>query len=185
MSILDIFIIIPIVWAGYQGFRKGFVLEVTKLLALAVGIYGAIKFSEPMHIWLMENTEWDEQWLPAIAFGLVFVILIVAVYFFGRMVDSMIKAVQLGIVNRLAGLALGVLKMGLILSGLLMLIQSVDKGEMLLTRDRKESSLTYEPALKFGSTVIPAVQESKLYQQVVANFNNLKEEEEEVESNEQ
>lgn len=183
MSILDIFIIIPIVWAGYQGFRKGFVLEVTKLLALAVGIYGAIKFSEPMHIWLMENTEWDEQWLPAIAFGLVFVILIVAVYFFGRMVDSMIKAVQLGIVNRLAGLALGVLKMGLILSGLLMLIQSVDKGEMLLTRDRKESSLTYEPALKFGSTVIPAVQESKLYQQVVANFNNLKEEE--VESNEQ
>ncbi|MEJ6680791.1 MAG: CvpA family protein [Flavobacteriales bacterium] len=183
MSILDIFIIIPIVWAGYQGFRKGFVLEVTKLLALAVGIYGAIKFSEPMHIWLMENTEWDEQWLPAIAFGLVFVILIVAVYFFGRMLDSMIKAVQLGIVNRLAGLALGVLKMGLILSGLLMLIQSVDKGEMFLTRDRKESSLTYEPALKFGSTVIPAVQESKLYQQVVANFNNLKEEE--VESNEQ
>ena len=183
MSILDIFIIIPIVWAGYQGFRKGFVLEVTKLLALAVGIYGAIKFSEPMHIWLMENTEWDEQWLPAIAFGLVFVILIVAVYFFGRMVDSMIKAVQLGIVNRLAGLALGVLKMGLILSGLLMLIQSVDKGEMLLTRDRKESSLSYEPALKFGSTVIPAVHESKLYQQVVANFNNLKEEE--VESNEQ
>jgi membrane protein required for colicin V production len=99
------------------------------------------------------------------------------------MLDSMIKAVQLGIVNRLAGLALGVLKMGLILSGLLMLIQSVDKGEMFLTRDRKESSLTYEPALKFGSTVIPAVQESKLYQQVVANFNNLKEEE--VESNEQ
>lgn len=183
MSILDIFIIIPIVWAGYQGFRKGFVLEVTKLLALAVGIYGAIKFSEPMHIWLMENTEWDEQWLPAIAFGLVFMILIVAVYFFGRILDSMIKAVQLGMVNRLAGLALGVLKMGLILSGLLMLIQSVDKGEMLLTRDRKESSLTYEPVLKFGSTVIPAVQESKLYQQVVANFNNLKEEE--VESNEQ
>jgi membrane protein required for colicin V production len=176
MSILDILIIIPIAWAGYQGFRKGFVLEVTKLLALAVGIYGAIKFSEPMRVWLAENTEWDEQWLPAIAFGMVFVILIVAVYFFGRMLDGMIKAVQLGLVNRLAGLALGVLKMGLILSGLLMLIQSVDKGEMLLTKDRKGSSLMYEPALKFGSTVIPAVQESKLYQQVMENFNDLKEE---------
>jgi hypothetical protein len=34
----------------------------------------------------------------------------------------------------------------------------------------------YEPALKFGSTVIPAVQESKLYQQVMENFNDLKEE---------
>ncbi|MFK7757178.1 MAG: CvpA family protein [Flavobacteriales bacterium] len=174
MSVLDILIIIPVAWAGYQGFRKGFILEVTKLLALAVGIYGAIKFSEPMRVWLSENTEWSEQWLPAIAFGLVFIILIIAVYFFGRILDGMIKAVQLGIVNRLAGLALGILKMGLILSGLLMLLQSVDKGEMLLTKERKESSLLYEPALKFGSTVIPAIQDSKLYKQVMTNFQDLK-----------
>ncbi len=176
MSVLDILIIIPLAWAGYQGFRKGFILEITKLLALAVGIYGAIKFSEPMRVWLSENTEWSEQWLPAIAFGLVFVILIVAVYFFGRMLDGMIKVVQLGIVNRIAGLLFSLLKMGLIISGALMLLQSVDKGEMLLTAERKESSLMYEPALKFGSTVIPAVQNSKLYEQVVKNFNEVKDE---------
>lgn len=175
MSILDILIIIPLVWAGYQGFRKGFIYEVTKLLALAIGVFGAIKFSEPMHIWLKDQTEWNEQWLPAIAFGLVFIILVVAVYFFGKMLDGIIKAVQLGIINRIAGLALGVLKMGLVLSGFLMLIQSVDTGEMLLTKDRKQSSMMYEPTLKFGSTVIPAIQESKLYDQVIENFKTLKE----------
>ncbi len=175
MSILDIIIIIPLAWAGYQGFRKGFIYEVTKLVALAIGIFGAIKFSEPMKDWLMQNTEWNEQWLPAIAFGLVFIIIVVAVYFFGKILDGIIKAVQLGIINRIAGLALGILKMGLILSGFLMLIQSVDKGEMLLTTERKEKSMMYEPALKFGSTVIPAVQDSELYKQVTENFKTLKE----------
>jgi len=112
--------------------------------------------------------------VAAIAFGIVFLVVVIGVYYLGKVLDSFLKAIKLGIVNKLAGLALGAAKMGLILSGILMLIQSVDKGEMLLTKERKESSMLYEPALLFGTTVIPAVKDSKLYKQVMENFNDLK-----------
>jgi len=143
-------------------------------VALLLGIFAAIKFSEPMKDWLSTATDWDEKWLPAIAFGIVFLAVVIAVYYFGKILDSILKAAKLGIINKVAGLALGAAKMGLILSGFLMLIQSVDKGEMLLTPERKESSIMYEPVLKFGTTVIPAVKESKLYKQVIENFNSIK-----------
>jgi len=175
LGILDILIIIPLAWAAFQGYKKGLIYEIAKVVALLLGIFAAIKFSEPMKEWLSTVTSWDENWLPAIAFGLVFVGVVVGVYYFGRILDSMLKAMSLGLLNKLAGLALGSLKMGLILSGFLMLIQSVDKGEMLLTQERKESSMMYEPVLKFGTTVVPAVKESKLYKQVMENFNDIKE----------
>lgn len=175
MGILDILLIIPLAWAAFQGFKKGLIYEIAKIVALLLGIFAAIKFSEPMRAWLSTATEWDEKWLPAIAFGIVFLVVVIGVYYFGKILDSILKAAKLGLINKLAGLALGATKMGLILSGVLMLIQSVDMGEMVLTQERKESSIMYEPVLKFGTTVIPAVRESKLYQQVIENFNEIKE----------
>jgi len=174
LGILDILIIIPLAWAAFQGYKKGLIYEIAKIVALLLGIFAAIKFSEPMKDWLSTVTSWDEKWLPAIAFGLVFILVVVAVYYLGKILDSILKAMKLGLINKLAGLALGAAKMGLILSGFLMLVQSVDKGEMLLTSERKESSMMYEPVLKLGTTVVPAVKESKLYQKVIENFNEIK-----------
>ena len=43
--ILDIIFLILFGWAAYNGFKKGFILQVASLAALFLGIYGAIKFS--------------------------------------------------------------------------------------------------------------------------------------------
>lgn len=175
MDILDILILIPAAWAGFQGFKKGLIYELAKIVALGLGIFAAIKFSEPVHAWLSEATTWDEKWLPAIAFGGTFLAVVIGVYYLGKILDSFIKAVQLGLVNRIAGAALGLLKMGLILSGLLMLLQSIDDSEIVITEERKQSSLLYQPVLEFGTTVIPAIKESEFYKQVKENFEELKE----------
>ena len=45
MNYIDIILAIPLVWAVYRGFTKGFIIEIASLIAMVLGVYGAIHFS--------------------------------------------------------------------------------------------------------------------------------------------
>jgi membrane protein required for colicin V production len=46
MNVIDIILIIPILWFGYQGFTKGMVISMATLLALGIGIWAGLQFSD-------------------------------------------------------------------------------------------------------------------------------------------
>ena len=52
MNFLDILILIPIAYGAYKGFKHGFVIELFTLLAILVGIYVGINFSDYVANWL-------------------------------------------------------------------------------------------------------------------------------------
>ena len=59
LNYLDIIIAIVLFLFGYKGFRKGLIIEVVTLLAFAVGIYGAMRFSDFTAEHLQEFVEVD------------------------------------------------------------------------------------------------------------------------------
>ncbi|ASS50477.1 MAG: hypothetical protein A3D31_12995 [Candidatus Fluviicola riflensis] len=163
MNFIDILLIIPIGYGAYKGFKNGFVIELFTLLAILVGIYVGIHFSDFIAAWMKETFDWDSPYLPVVAFTLTFLGVGAMIYFGGKMVEKMVKAVALGPVNKAFGILFATLKMLYILSVLLVLIESYDEKGDFFPEKTKESSLLYEPVRDISIKTVPALSESTIF----------------------
>ena len=163
MNFIDILLIVPLCYAGWKGFKHGFVIELFTLLAILVGIYVGIHFSDFVAAWLKETFSWDSPYLPVIAFTITFLGVGAMIYFGGKLVEKMVKVVHLSPVNKAFGIVFAVLKMLYILSVLLVLIESYDEKGDFFPEKTKESSLLYEPVKDVSTTTVPALAESTIF----------------------
>ncbi|MCL1851315.1 MAG: CvpA family protein [Bacteroidetes bacterium] len=150
MSYLDIIVIIPALWFGYKGFTHGLIRELASLAALILGIYAAFVF-----------TDFVEKWInnPAIPkevyFAITFLIVLIAVYLLGRLVEKIIKLVIPEFVNNLLGGLFGIAKVLVIFSAVFYLINSIDSKHAILTEKAVEKSFTY----KYIEPIVPALKD--------------------------
>lgn len=155
MNIVDYIIIMLVAWSAYKGFSNGFIISVAGLLALLLGVFGAIRFSDITSSYLIEHFEFNSRHLPVISFAITFIIIVIAVHFTARVVDKLVKAVALGFVNRIAGAAFNVLKIAFILSIVLLLLNKIDDKTGIISKELKEESLFYEPLSGFAPMIFP------------------------------
>ena len=163
MSIVDILILIPLGYAAWKGFQHGIIIEVFTLLALLVGIYAGIHFSDVTANWMKNSLGWDSEYLPVIAFTITFLGIGAMVYFAGKMIEQFVKVTNLTPINKAFGIVFAVLKMTYFVSVLLVLLESYDEKGDFLPPSMKEKSLLYNPILKVSTTTIPALKESTLF----------------------
>ena len=163
MSIVDILILIPLGYAAWKGFQHGIIIEVFTLLALLVGIYAGIHFSDVTANWMKNSLGWDSEYLPAIAFTITFLGIGAMVYFAGKMIEQFVKITNLTPINKAFGIVFAVLKMTYFVSVFLVLLESYDEKGDFLPSSMKEKSLLYNPILKVSTTTIPALKESTLF----------------------
>jgi membrane protein required for colicin V production len=163
MNFLDILLIIPLIYAAYKGFKHGFIIELFTLLALLVGIYVGIHFSDATASWLKETFSFESTYLPVIAFTITFLGVGAMIYFGGKMVEKMVKVVQLSPVNKVFGIIFSSLKMLYILSVLLVLIESYDEKGDFFPEKTKNESLLYSPVKAISTTTVPALSNSTIF----------------------
>ena len=163
MNYLDILIFIPLVIGAWRGFKKGFIIEFCTLLALLVGIYAGIHFSDFMSNILKNNVGMTSKYLPAIAFTITFLGVGAMVFFGGKMLEKAIKLVALGPINKAAGVVFGLVKMLFLLSAVLIILESYDEKNDFIPTDLKENSLLYNPVKNTALSTIPALEQSELF----------------------
>ena len=95
VNILDLVFGGLIVYGGFKGFRKGVIVELASLLALVLGIYGAIHFSGYIADQLANYIDWDKRYVDLAAFGLTSIGIIFGVSFLGKMLTSLAKLILL------------------------------------------------------------------------------------------
>jgi membrane protein required for colicin V production len=156
-------LIIPIIIGAWRGFKKGFVIEIFTLLALLVGIYAGIHFSDYMAAILRDNLGMTSEYLPAISFTVTFLLVGAMVYFAGKMIEKALKLVALGMVNKLAGLFFGVVKMLFFVSAALVILESYDEKGRFIPAELKTDSLLYKPVKAVSLNAIPALKYSDLF----------------------
>lgn len=167
MNYLDILLFIPIAYGAWRGFKKGFIIELFTLLALLVGIYAGIHFSDFISEILKEKLGLGSKYLPAIAFTITFLGVGAMVYFGGKMLEKAIKVVALGPLNKIAGLLFGAIKMLFILSALIVILESIDEKNDFFPQDLKDSSLFYHPVKQTSLSAIPGLRYSSLFLEVI------------------
>ncbi len=157
MNYFDIIIIIPLLWGAFKGFKKGLIIELASLIALFLGVWGAIKFSTVTGNYLNESFTLDEKFLPLISFAVTFILIVVAVYSLAKLLEKIIKAVALGFINKLAGLAFGVLKVTLIVSIMLYIVDKINRKFSFIEPHQIETSLLYNPVKNIAPVVLPVI----------------------------
>lgn len=163
MNFIDVLIIVPLIYAGYKGFKHGLIIEVFTMLALFVGLYAGIHFSDFIAAFLKNTFSWDSEYLPIISFTLVFLGVGAMVYFAGKMIEQMVKVVHLTPLNKFFGVFFGVLKMLYIVSVVLVIAESYDEKGDFFPEEKKESSLLYNPVVSVSTTTIPGLDESTIF----------------------
>ena len=155
MSYLDLIIALLLLWALFKGFSKGFIIAAAGLMALILGVYGAIHFSGFTVSFLMNHIKKDPQTIRLISFAVTFIAIVIAVHLAARLTDLLVRAVALGFINRIAGLVFNGLKMALILSIIIGLMQFFDSRSVILSEKDKENSIFYTPLSKIAPLVFP------------------------------
>ena len=94
-------------------------MEISSLLALVLGVFGALHFSSFTASLLANYIEWD--YLPLLAFALTFIGIMIGVAWIGKLLTKLAKVVLLGFLNRLLGALFGACKW-LVICGVLLWI---------------------------------------------------------------
>ncbi len=151
MNALDFILLIPLLFMAYRGFSKGLIISLATLAALILGIWAGIRFSGMASAWVGQVIHADERFLPAITFIVIFILILVIVHLFGKMLEKLVDLIALGWINKLLGGLFGIFKAALLLSVLLYLISIFDPHEKLITPKAKENSFLYKPV----SSLVP------------------------------
>ena len=155
MSSLDIILCIPLIWGLYKGFVRGLIIQVASILALVLGIYGAVMFSNFAQEFLSATFHIDHKYLAISAFALTFVTIIIGVHFIGRAIKKMIDLMALGFFNKVFGAVFGFLKVALVISVVLFILDLVDEQMGLIPKKERSKSILYGPMSKLVPTIAP------------------------------
>jgi membrane protein required for colicin V production len=157
MNYFDIIIIIPLIWGGYKGFKKGFIIEIASFIALGLGIWGGMKFSSISAKYLSDAFEISEKVMPLISFAVTFIAIVIVVFMLAKMLQKIITMVALGFINRAAGALFGMLKFGLIMSVLINFTNIINNQISFIEPEMKDTSILYKPMDKVAQIIIPGL----------------------------
>ncbi len=155
MNILDIIFLVPLLFALYRGFKKGMVYLIASLLALVLGIIGAMKF-RPMFASLLDSIfTIDPAYINVIAFAVAFVSIVIVVHVVAFFVEKLIKAVALNFLNRMLGMVFGVFITAFVISIILLPVNQVNAERQIIKPKHIQGSLLYKPLSSFAPAIFP------------------------------
>lgn len=142
INYLDIITLIPLIFFGVAGLKKGLINEVFSFLGLFLGIYAALFFSDITAGLLAPHISTDPKYINMIAFIATFVIVLIIINILGKIIARIIKAICLEFLDKLLGFIFGLLKGVLMLSVLIMVLNFFNITTIIPDKTKQES-LTY------------------------------------------
>lgn len=180
MNFLDILFSVAFVYAAWTGFKKGLIISLFTFLALFIGLYAGIHFSDYGAKILRFDLGMESEYVPLISFIVVFLAVGAMVYFGGKALEKVIKVIQLNALNKLLGIVFSVLRTTFFLGSFILIIEGFDERNDFIPEETKEGSLLYYPIKSAVLICIPAFEESMLF---VKNSMHSEEEKANTETN--
>ncbi len=145
MNYLDIIILCFVGLLLVLGVRKGLIISLASLVALVLGIYIAVHFSNFLGGYVAEHLRPSQKWLPILSFIITFLAVVILVMLLGKGLEKLVDLVGMGFFNHLFGGIFGLLKGIFLASIIFFIIHSIDPKEKMITPKTKEESVLYKP----------------------------------------
>jgi len=151
MTTLDIILIIPLIYALYSGFKNGFFAQLGGIVAIVLGIWLAVRNSERVGALM----GFDPEIAYYAAFVLILVVCFIVIGIVGWMLGKVFHLVGLGLLNRIGGVVLALVKTVLILGALLMAFNAINKHAHIVSQQQFQGSLLYGPIVRTTNYALP------------------------------
>ncbi len=161
MTVIDIVLGALLLFGLVRGFMKGLFVEIASLLALVLGVYGAIHFSNFAATFLDSRVDWEEKYINIVAFAITFVVIVLAIGLAGKALTKLADFAALGILNKLLGGVFGALKIGLILSIILIVFDKMNNTLPFVEKEDLEESILYKPVKSVAPIIFPSILNDK------------------------
>lgn len=126
MSAVDIVLLVLILIGAISGYRNGFLMSLFSLAAIILGVIGGFKLMGHAIVLLSSEFDINETILPYVAFGVVFIAILIGVNLLGRVIKVSIDKTFLGRLDQAAGAGLGIVKAIFMLSVSLWILDALD-----------------------------------------------------------
>lgn len=147
---IDIFFVVLMVLAIFRGLRRGLIVAVSSLVGIIIGLAAAIKLSALVAAGLGDSFHLPARWLPVLAFILVFVLVLLAVRWIAKIIETAVDLAWLGWINKLGGLIFYVAMYSAVFSIFLFYGSQMH----ILTNHVMDSSIAYGLLAPWGPAVI-------------------------------
>lgn len=163
---LDAIIGVALAWALFRGFQKGFIVKIASLIALVAGTFAGFHGSEGLANWLKNEVNWSETSVQLTAFILTFILVVIGVHFLAKLIEKIVDLTALGLINKLAGMALGAFQMVLLLSITTFALDGVFGERNWLPAGAAEESVLYPSVETAVEWIIPEMNRSTPWDQI-------------------
>jgi membrane protein required for colicin V production len=163
MNVVDLFIGVLLCYGLYKGFRSGFFVAISSLVALIFGVFAAFKFSYIVKNLLVPEVSWGPKNIEIIAFILTFVCVLIGIHFAAKLLTKIADFTYLGWINKLAGSLFLGLKTVLIISVLIYVFEKINAYQNVIAKETLEASMFYTPIKEIAAFMYPKIKESYDY----------------------
>ena len=157
MNVLDIILLGFLGFGVVRGFSRGLFVEITSLVALVAGVYGAIHFSDFATGFLETKTEWNEKTINITAFAITFILIVFGIALAGKALTKLADFAALGILNKFLGAVFGGLKIALVLSVILIVFERMNSTLPFVDKEHLEDSALYKHVKGFVPMILPSI----------------------------
>lgn len=169
VNILDIIILIPLLFGAFKGFTRGLIIEIASIVGLVLGIYTGVYFSDYASNFIKQYFELAASALQFAAFITTFIVVVMGIHLIGKTLEKAANLVALKLINKVFGAAFGMLKFAVIVSVLVVIVESIDQHFEFIPKKTKEESKLYKPISSFIPTVIPSMKNTEWYFDDISN----------------
>lgn len=139
MNLLDFLILIPICFFCYRGFVNGIIKEVLSIVGIILAVFLTFQYMDAVGSLIRPLFSENAGYIPFVSGALIFIGTVAAVQLIAYLAKKFLETVKLNFVNRLAGLAFGFLKSGIVISAILLILA----GFNLPGQQARDNSVAY------------------------------------------
>ncbi len=154
MNLIDLLVCLALAVAVWNGWRRGFILQICSLAALVAAIWLAARFGGAVG----QRLGIESAYAPAAGFATVLVVVVLAVSILGRLVRGLFRFAGFGPLDTVLGIVVSILKWLLLLGALCAAVDRFDADRQLVSAETIETSVAWRPLRNLSHSLVPFVE---------------------------
>lgn len=156
MNSIDVIVMLLLGLAFLIGFRNGFVKTIISLISWVIGIYIAVLYGENVAQYIHNKISLSPELIRIFAFVGVFLLVVLIFNLIAQLITKALSLIMMGMLNKILGGLFNVLKYAVVLSFIIMVVNS-SYSYRILSEQQRENSMFYEPIATIAPSIFPTL----------------------------
>ena len=157
MNVFDIIVYIALAWAVFNGWRRGFLLQMMSLVAVIAALFLSVKYCAEVGTFLGVYGSIHK----VVGFIVIFAVTLIMLTVFGYLLRKVFRFAGLGMVDVLLGILFSVLKIGVVVSVLFAWFATINMNYDWASKQTIEESRWFTPISGVVNKLTPYFEEMK------------------------